>query len=370
MLELKLKKSDFQKELSLVQSVVEKRQTIPILSHVLIESDPEGIILCGTDLDVSLRTECPAEVIQPGSMTIPARKLFDIVRLLPDAEINLKEEERNRVCLQCERSRFRLAGLPRENFPEIPTFTEARLSIPPTVFKTMIERTVFATTQEESRYALSGIQLEVFGDGRVRMVATDGHRLAFVEKNIEPPVPLQEWKILIPKKALAECSRLIDEGESPVQINMDSNHIYFRVGRRQLVSRLLAGQFPNYEMVLPRDNPRLVQLDGEAMAVALRRVSLISDERSRAVRLSMSSGQVQLTSERADENEEAKEDVFAHYEGEPFEIGFNSQYLLDYFLVVPGGQVRFELKDSQGPALLRPVQDEYDYRYVVMPMRI
>jgi DNA polymerase-3 subunit beta len=370
MLELKLKKGDFQRELGLVQTVVEKRHTIPILSHVLIESTDEGITICGTDLDVSLRTECPAEVLEEGSVTVQARKLFEIVRNLPEAEIHLKEEGNSRVSLQCERSRFKIAGLPRENFPEIPTFGEAKLVVPSGIFKTSIERTMFATTQEESRYALSGVQLEVSKDGPLRMVATDGHRLAFIEKVIELPTEVEELKILIPKKALAECVRLVAEVDAPVEINTDENHIYFRVGQRQLVSRLLAGQFPNYEMVLPKENQRLVQLSGEAIAAALRRVSLVSDERSRAVRLSISPGRIDLSCQRADEDEEAKEDVLANYEGEPFEIGFNSHYLLDYFLVSPSGDVRFEFKDGQGPVLLRPVEDEYDYRYVVMPMRI
>lgn len=370
MLELKLKKADFQKELGLVQMVVEKRHTIPILSHVLVESAEKGIAICGTDLDVSLRTECPAEILEEGSVTVQARKLFEIVRNLPEAEIHLKGEENSRVSLLCERSRFKIAGLPRENFPEIPTFGEAKLVVPGDIFRKSIERTIFATTQEESRYALSGVQMEVFKDGTMRMVATDGHRLAFIEKAIEMPERFEELKILIPKKALAECARLAAESEAPVEINTDENHIYFRVGPRQLVSRLLAGQFPNYEMVLPKDNNRIVQLSGEAMAAALRRVSLVSDERSRAVRLSISAGRLDLSCHRADEDEEAKEDVLANYEGEEFEIGFNSHYLLDYFNVSPGGDVRLEFKDGQGPALLRPTEDEYDYRYVVMPMRV
>jgi DNA polymerase III subunit beta len=370
MLELKLKKSDFQRELGLVQMVVERRHTIPILSHVLIESSEKGITICGTDLDISLRTECPAEVLEGGSVTVQARKLFEIVRNLPESEIHLKGEENNRVSLQCERSRFKVVGLPRENFPEIPAFSEARLVIPSGIFKASIERTVFATTQEESRYALSGVQMEVLHSGKLRMVATDGHRLAFIEKAMDVPEGFEDLKILIPKKALAECARLVAESEDDVEINTDENHIYFRVGPRQLVSRLLAGQFPNYEMVLPKDNNRIVQLSAEAISAALRRVSLVSDERSRAVRLTVSPGRIDLSCQRADEDEEAREDVLASYEGEGFEIGFNSNYVLDFFNVLPSGDVRFEFKDGQGPALLRPVEDEYDYCYVVMPMRI
>jgi DNA polymerase-3 subunit beta len=181
MLELRVKKSDFQKELGLVQMVVEKRHTIPILSHVLIESSKTGITICGTDLDISLRTECPAEIKKEGSITVQAKKLFEIVRNLPEADVNLSGDENSRVSLQCERSRFKVTGLPRENFPEIPRFSEAKIVIPSHVFRRAIERTIFATTQEESRYALSGVQMEVLSSGKLRMVATDGHRLAFLE---------------------------------------------------------------------------------------------------------------------------------------------------------------------------------------------
>ena len=198
MLEITVKRSVFQKELGLVQMVVEKRHTIPILSHVLIESGQSGVTICGTDLDVSLRTECPAEIKKEGSITVQAKKLFEIVRNLPESDVHLNGEDNGRVNLTCERSRFKVTGLPRENFPEIPTFGEARLVIPSHIFKTSIERTVFATTQEESRYALSGVQMEVFSDGKMRMVATDGHRLAFIEKEVDSIQGTEEMKILIP----------------------------------------------------------------------------------------------------------------------------------------------------------------------------
>jgi DNA polymerase-3 subunit beta len=370
MLELKVKKADLQKELGLVQSVVEKRHTIPILSHVLIESTQEGITICGTDLDVSLRTLCEAEILDEGSLTVQAKKLFEIVRYLPEAEIHLKGEENHRVTLECERSHFKIAGLPRENFPEVPIFGDPQLVIPSNIFKTFIERTIFATTQEESRYALSGVQLEVSAPGAMRMVATDGHRLAFIQKDLDLDKDTEDMKVLIPRKALAELARLTAESDEPVEVKCDENHIYFRVGHRQMVSRVLAGQFPNYDMVLPKENNRIVQLSAEMLAAALRRVSLVSDERSRAIRLSVSPGRIDLSSQRADDGEEAAEDVSAGYDGEAFEIGFNSSYLLDFFNVIGSGDVCLEFKDGQGPALLRPSVDEYDYRYVVMPMRI
>jgi DNA polymerase-3 subunit beta len=370
MSELRVRKADFQKELGLVQSVVERRHTIPILSHVLIESAEGGITICATDLDVSLRTWCEAEVLKEGSFTVQARKLFEIVRYLPEAEIHLKGEDNNRVTLECERSRFKIAGLPRENFPDVPVFDGSKLVIPRDVFKSLIERTIFATTQEESRYALSGIQMEISDRGSIRMVATDGHRLAFVQKEVELAEDTEPLTVLIPRKALAELARLTVDSDQAVEFSNDENHIYFRVGHRQLVSRVLAGQFPNYDMVLPKENNRIVQISAEVLASALRRVSLVSDERSRAVRLSIAPGRIDISSQRTDEGEEANEDVMANYEGEAFEIGFNSNYLLDFFNVIGTGDVRLEFRDGQGPALLRPSDDQYDYQYVVMPMRI
>lgn len=372
MLQLKIKKTDFQKELGFVQAVVERRTTIPILSNILIESTDSGIVIYGTDLDISLRTECPAEVQSHGSVTIQARKLFEIVRNLPDSDIHLREQENNRVNLQCERARFKITGLPKENFPNIPKFGEPKLVIPGGVFKVFIERTIFATTQEESRYALSGVQMEVLPDNTLRMVATDGHRLAFIQGGVESSLWESGLKVLIPKKALFECIRLITDPNEQVHFSVDENHVYFSIGHRQLVSRLLVGQFPNYEAVLPRNNDRIVHVSSEAIASALRRVSLISDERSHAVSLSISPGRVELTSHHGTEDEEANEDVIADYEGDALEISFNSRYLLDYFNATNAADVQIELRDGTSPALLRPVgeQNLHDYRYIVMPMRI
>lgn len=370
MLQIKVKKSDFQQELGLVQSVVEKRATIPILSNILIESSEAGIIIHGTDLDVSLQTQCPAVVDSSGGVAIDARKLFEIVRSLPEAEIHLKGDENNRVSLQCERVRFKIAGLGKENFPQIPKFPSARLSIPGGTFKACIARTIFATTQEESRYALSGIQLEALSDNVLRMVATDGHRLAIVDKQIETSLWEEGLKVLIPKKALHECSKLIANPDEFVDISVDENHVYFRVGHRELAARLLTGQFPNYEMVLPKDNDRIAQVSSEAIAAALRRVSLVSDERSHAVKLAFQSGRIELTSRGSVSDEEAVEDLLADYEGDPFEISFNSRYLLDFFNVVDAADVRIELMSNTSPALIRPAAEQEGYRYVVMPMRV
>jgi len=374
MLEIEAKRFDFQKELSLIQTVVERRHTIPILANVLIEAQGDRVRLSATDLDVSLRTVVKAEVFEGGSLTVQARKLHDIMRTLSEEQVHFRAEE-NRLTLTCGRSRFRLTTLPVENFPEVPALRKAALTLPSETLKTMIERTTFATTHEESRYALSGVQMEYSG-ASLRMVATDGHRLALCEKMLtsddEKGPTVEPFRVLVPRKTMVELARLItsEEENGKLQFDKDENHVYFRLGERELTSRLLTGQFPNYEMVIPKEQPITATVNAEAFTSALRRVALIADERSRGVKLSFSDGRVELSTRRIDEDEEAEEDLLCDYSAEHLEIAFNSSYLLDFFEVVRSGDVRVGLKDSQSPALLTPAEDDYTYKYVVMPMRM
>ncbi|HXF06689.1 MAG TPA: DNA polymerase III subunit beta [Blastocatellia bacterium] len=375
MMEFTAKRSDLQKELGLVQSVVERKHTIPILANVLIESDDQGVKISGTDLDVSLRTVVPAEVLSGGGVTVEARKLYDIVRTLGEEDVRFRVED-NRLVISCGRSRFRLATLPVENFPQLPQLAvTGGLQLSAKAAVEMVERTVFATTQEESRYALSGVQVEIApaegGAGRVRMVATDGHRLALSEMTIAHGTVLPSTT-LIPRKTMVELTRLISGvvDETELVLVRDENHVYFKLGSRELISRILTGQFPNYEMVIPKEHERQAVVSGEAFSAALRRVALVADERSRGVRLAFSEGRVELTARRLDEDEEAREDVLCHFTGEPLEIAFNSTYLMDFFQVAGTGDVRIALKDGQSPALLSPEQGEGVYKYVVMPMRL
>lgn len=369
-LTFRAKTADLVTELGLLQSVVEKRTTIPILSHVLLDASGDGLALTGTDLDLSLTTRCQAEIDCTGSVTILAKKLFEIVRNLPHGEVHFQVDSSNRIQISCERSRFKLSGLERESFPEVPKPVDAWLSLPAEMFRDFVQRTMFATTQEESRYALSGVQLEVVpASGSVRMIATDGHRLALVEGELGGGGS-EEMRILIPKKALVELMKLGGADGESVEVGKDDNHIYFRLGKRNLSSRVLVGQFPNYEMVLPKDNARVAEVPSEAFAAALRRVAIVSDERSRAIRLQVGVGRFDLSAARAEGGEEAAEDLLVKYDGDEFEIGFNSSFLLEFFAAVPSGDVRMEFKDSRGPILMRPIGGKYDYRYVVMPLRV
>jgi DNA polymerase-3 subunit beta len=370
-MEFSITKNALQKELGFVQGIVERKNTIPALSNILIESVGENTIrLIGTDLDATLRCEAEAEVQTPGAMCVGARKLFDIARTLPDASVSFRKEENNWATVKCERSNFRLAGVERESFPEIPSFRSAPVKMPAEVFKTFIDRTIFAITLEESRYTLSGAKFMLDKTG-ARMITTDGHRLAYIErKDMGESAPKETMDMLIPRKTLAELNKLTTGYEGEISLGADENHIYFEAGPRLLISRTLTGQFPNYEMVMPKNNDKVAIFDGAALGQAVRRVALMSDERTRAIRLHLVPGSLNIAAQTAEEGE-AKESVATEYVGEEIEIGFNAQYLQDFLNGVGDGQVAFEFKDGNSQAQLRLVSDaDYDYKYVIMPMRL
>jgi DNA polymerase-3 subunit beta len=370
-MQFSVSKNALLKELNLLQGIVEKKSTIPILSNVLIETaNASTISLVATDLDVSLQTECAAESVRTGSIVLQARKLFEIVRNLPDAEINFAKEENDWVRIVCASSDFRIVGQAKEHFPSTPKADKAGLTIPASVIHSLINRTVFAITQEESRYALNGALL-LFAEGRLQMVATDGHRLALAGANLDQGLDrTDQLRVIIPKKALIELAKLTAGAEDDLDMARDENHLYFEVQNRHLTSRMLAGQFPNYELVLPKNNDKTIALNVDKIAQAIRRAALMADERSHGVKVELSAGKLSITSQSADVGE-AKEVIPLDYSGDTLSIGFNAQYLLDFLGVVGTEEVLFELKDEQSPALIRPSGDgQSDYKYVVMPMRL
>ena len=370
-MEFSISKSALQRELGFVQGIVEKKNTIPVLSNILIESVGENTIrITGTDLDVTIRCETEAEIKVPGSICVQARKLFDISRLLPEATVNFKKEENDWVSVNCENFRSRVPGVPREQFPEVPNFKSAPTKLPAEVFKSLIDRTIFAITQEESRYQLSGAKFMLDKSG-AKMVTTDGHRLAYIERrDLGKNVSGEALDALIPRKTLAELTKLTAAEDGEISLGADENHIYFEVGPRLLISRRLAGQFPNYEMVMPKGNDKSVVFDTAQLNQAIRRVALMADDRSHAIRFHLIPNQLQITSQNAEEGE-AGETMATEYGGDEAEIGFNAQYLQDFLNVLGEGQVAFEFKDGNSQAQLRPaVESEYDYKYIVMPMRI
>lgn len=370
-MEFSVKKFDLLRELELTQGVVERKTTIPILSNLLIEAKGNGLAITATDLELSIRTSCEARVKKEGAGTIPAKKLYDIVKLLPEAEIKFKLLDNHWIQLTCERKNYKLVGMSKENFPALPSFPDANIKIPAGLLGGLIAKTTFAISAEESRYTLNGALL-VLRPASVSMVATDGHRLAMVEIEHKTEGFSQETRVLIPKKAMTEIQRLASESgeDAAVEFAQDESHLFFRFGQRLLTSRKLTGQFPNYEAVLPRDSSKTLVLERGELQDALRRVSQLADLRTHAIRFVLAKEGVEISAS-SPEYGEAKESLDKEYAGDPITIGFNAQYLLDFLAAAPDGPISFEMKDDQSASQLRPLADESSrYRYVVMPMRI
>jgi DNA polymerase-3 subunit beta len=368
-MDLTVTKADLLRELQYVQGVVERKATVPILSNLLLETSGNSLVVTATDLDVTLQCACRANVKVSGSATISARKLFDIVRLLPDSDIHFKASSEEWINVTCERSRFKIAGLSKENFPDVPSVEGKTIVLPAAALRYMITRAVFAITQEESRYTLNGA-LSIINPGTMTLVTTDGHRLALISHNCEVAGIEGEIKVLVPKKTLVELSKLTAENVETVEFGNTENHLFYRVGERLLVSRILSGQFPNYEMVVPRENNRQLLVKTVDFADALPRAAIMADEQSRAVRFQLKEGQVEISSASADFGE-AKEVLSGVYTEEPMEISFNAQYLLDFLTNVETDEVVINLRDKETQGLLKPRDSEgYDYNYVVMPMKI
>ena len=425
-MEFTIRQSVLKEELGYIQGVVERKSTIPVLSNILIESLGENSIrIVGTDLDVTIRCDAEADIKQAGAMCIQARKLFDIVRSLDEGDIHFKKEDNQWVRMKAGRANFRLAGVSREQFPEIPVFKSAPLKLAADIFNYFVQNTAFAITNEQSRFTLSGAKFMLDGD-KARMVTTDGHRLAFIEKNIggsptvregsdaqesnqalpngQASAPEVKMDTLVPKKALLELTKLCRDCDGDVSFGEDPNHIYFETGGRLLITRKLSGNFPNYDMVMPKDNDKEVTFDLTDMRSAVRRISLMADERQRSIRMTVREGEVELSASSSEEGE-GNEFVPADYNGEEMTLGFNWQYLQEFLNNVgaiqssagsassasaasAGGsdssetnspnsanssptRIRFDFKDQNGATQMSIAgETAYNYKYIVMPLRI
>src|ERR1700726_962881 len=370
-MEITVSKSELLRELTATQGVVERKTTIPILSNYLFEATADKLSLTATDLDLSLRTSCNAKVKKEGACTIPARKLYDYVRLLPDADITIRLLENHWVSIRCGRSNTKMVGMAKSNFPGLPVFpSSGSIKIPAAVLRSMIAKTGFAIASEESRYTLNGA-LMVLKPESITMVATDGHRLAHVERTGEKFEGVSgEMKTLIPKKAMDELKSLLDSEAETIDFAKDESTLFFRVGPRLLTSRQLTGQFPNYEAVLPKDVSKSITLQGEELGAAIGRGAQFPDGRPRGVRLRREKGELKFPAP-ATETGESEDSIEIVYDGEPMAIGFNAQYLIDFIKATGSGEVKLELKGAQAPRQLPPGESEnYKYRYIVMPMRI
>jgi len=368
-----IERSEFLKSLNHVQSVVERRNTIPILSNVLLQADGQKIKLTATDLDIEVVETATAEVGQGGGTTAPAHMLYDIIRKLPDgAQLEIEQgPDDHRLAVRCGRSQFSLQALPSEDFPDLSAGElEHKFSLPADDLKRLIEKTRFAISTEETRYYLNGIYLhEVEVDGRptLRAVATDGHRLAQVQ------LPLPEGAagmpgVIVPRKTVSELHKLIEDRDGEIDVALSSSKILFSLGAVVLTSKLIDGTFPDYERVIPKDNDKTMEVDAKLFAQAVDRVSTISSEKGRAVKLNIDGDKLTLSVNNPDSGS-AEEELVASYESEALDIGFNARYLLDITGQLDTDNASFLLADAGSPTIVRDKGDDTAL-YVLMPMRV
>jgi DNA polymerase-3 subunit beta len=369
-MELVVRKNDLLRELQLFQGIVERKNTIPILANVLIEAKGEEATFLATDLEVGLRSSCAATVTKGGTITLPAKKLYEIIKALPETDVRIAEDKAG-VKVAADRFDSRIQTLPREDFPSLPESSGGQVTtISRAGLREMVSKTQFAITGEDTRFFLNGA-LFVLRPTSMSLVATDGHRLALVSvprpgATDEP----EEIRAILPKKTLGELGRLLLDGEEDIRYERGENHLFFKVGGRLLISRMIDGQFPAYERVIPKGNDKHLEFERDRLANAVKRVALLSSERSRAVKFQITKGKVDVTSS-SPELGEAHETLLSDYSGESLQISFNAQYVLDFLAAVPTDVVALDLKDEVSQAVMRPVGAEgYEYTYVIMPMRV
>jgi len=370
-----IERSELQKGLGRIQAVVEKRNSMPILANVLVETraegDDSGLQLSATDLEVGIRSTHAATVEVPGGVTASAKKLFEIVRELPDEPVQIATTENQYLDIRCARAHFVLAGTAAEEYPTLPEFRpEHTVAIQSAVLSTMLERTMYAASLDETRYNLNGVYFEVLSEEeRIRMVATDGHRLSYVDRAVGAGIENLASGVIIPRKGLVELKRLVDEDEADeVELAFEGSSGLARRGGVTLVMRLIEGEFPNYRQVVPKSSGHSVVLPSEPLAHALRRVVLLSAERTRAVRMALSSGQLVVSSNNPDLGE-ASEELDVDYAGDELQIAFNARYLLDVLGATHTKEVRLSLQDELSPMQVRPTDDEQTLS-IIMPMRL
>jgi DNA polymerase-3 subunit beta len=374
-MKLVIDKTELQRGLARLQAIVEKRNTMPILANVLLVASGKGdegsLELAATDLEVGIRGVHKANVASAGRLTASARKFYDIVRELPDEPVHLEASANAYLQIRCGRARFSLAGTDAEEYPNLPEFAPEHLvRLPAAVLGQMIERTMYAASVDETRYNLNGVYFEVRAEAeKIRMVATDGHRLALVDRPAGSELKGLASGVIVPRKGIAEIKRLVDEEDADeVELGFEGNSGLVRKGAVTLVMRLIEGEFPNYSQVIPKDLERHLTVPAEPLTRALRRVALLSAERSRAVRLQLAEGSLTISSSNPDLGE-ASEELDADYSGPELTIGFNARYLLDALGALGAKEIELGFRDANAPARLRPTDDE-DCLSVVMPMRL
>ncbi len=364
-MEVVIDRDAFLKGLQMVQNIVEPRQTLPILANVLLEAEGESVRMTATDLEVGARVSVPAKVGGKGAITVSARKLAEIVKELAAAAVALKVTENVTVSLRCGGATYRLVGLAPDDFPPVvPASPQSWVTLEAKILREMLTQTSFAVSHDETRYALNGV-LFAFQGKDVRMVATDGHRLALSTRSLGNAIPTATG--IVPRKAVTEIMRVLGAGEE-VQIAITENQFVLQMPNFVMAARLIEGQFPNYDAVIPRTQPGRLAAPRSSLTAALRRVAVMAEERNKPVKLALSPGSLKVTAS-SQELGEAEEILEVEYAGEEMVIGFNSRYLLEAMAALDKDQVLFEIKDAQSPGVIKSAEDE-GYCCVIMPMRI
>lgn len=370
-MEFTITREELLQGLYLTQGIVERRTTIPILANVLIESADDGVSVAATDQEIGVKRRCDAQVKRKGALTTGARKLYEIAREMPEGAISFRSLENNWIEISSGKSHFKIVGLDPKEFPAMPAAKEGRdaqvLTVPSVLLREMIERTSFAVSLDETRLNLSGIFFERPEAGLLRLVATDGHRLSMITRSVEGGSAAVG--VIIPRKGVAEITKILETGDEPVSFRFQGSVAHLTRGAVELSMRLVEGEFPDYKQVVPQKSERRLLLSAEALLAALRRVSLVSSERTRGVKLQIEPGRVEISSINPDLGE-ANEDLTAEYDGEPFSIGFNAKYMIDMLGVIGGStQIEIGFNDEVSPGVMRCDGDAH-FLYVVMPMRL
>jgi DNA polymerase-3 subunit beta len=371
-----IEKKDFLKGLGLIQSITARKTTLPILTHVLMEVDSDSLYLVGTDLEIGIREALPVKMSEGGKASVSAKKLYEVVRELSEERIHIQKKENHWITLRCGKSVFNIAGLDPEEFPSLPTYQEesfSQVSVP--LLSEMIEKTVFAATNEESRYHLNGVlllQKKEEGKEMVRMVATDGHRLSLIGRHGQS-IRGVEKGVIIPKKGVTEIKKVLadKEREEMIGLYFDPTHGFLKIGKSLMVIRLIDGEFPDYEQVIPKQNDKRLTVDKTKFHACLRRVSTMASERVEGVKLSIKPESIECSSYNQDFGD-ARDEVEVAYGGAPLEVGFNSRYLMEALNVIDTEEVVLRLKDEGSPGLIHPLSSEEppDQLCIIMPMRI
>ncbi len=367
-MELQIAVEELGRALYRAQGIVEKKSTMPILANVLLEARKGGLAVTAYDLEIGLVSEHKAEVLKEGKVAVSARHIYDIVRALPEPTMLLKRAQNNYLEIRCGASQFKIVGMPPEDFPALPAASRLPfVKVKPALLLEMIEKTAFAVSHDETRFNLNGVYFDA-REGSARMVATDGHRLSVVERKLEGDFKLKRG-VIIPRKGLQELRRLLAEGDdAEAELGFAETSGVFRKTGLSMVMRLIDGQFPDYQQVVPKESERVVILGRVRFLETLRRVSLLSQDQMHTVKLDVGGGVVRVTSQSPDLGE-AQEEIPAAADGAPISVGFNARYLMDVLQAVETDDVAFEINDDMSPGVLRPAGDP-SYTAVVMPVRI